>query len=89
MGARSQLGWLIRGGSATNATLQALSTDLRELQQKVVGLEASLQEMQRNHVRMNERQLDDYDRIRTAVGQATDDLVARVAAVDERVRGNS
>lgn len=85
MGARAQLGWMIRGGASTRAALDSLSNDLRELQQKVVGLETALHEAQRNQVRLGERQLDEFDSIRTAIASATDDLVDRVNAIDGRV----
>ena len=86
MSARSRLAWVVRGGPATNAALQSLSVDLRELQQKVVRLEDTLNELRRAHVRLTERQLDEFDSIRAAVAVATDDLVARVEAVDARSR---
>jgi len=86
MGARAQVAWLIRGGPATRATLDSLSVDLRELQQKVARLESALDDLRREQVRMSERQLDDLDAIRDAVAAATDDLVARINAIDDRTR---
>jgi hypothetical protein len=89
MGARSQAAWLIRGGAATRAALDSLSVDLRELQQKVVGLESVLAELRREQIRVSDRQLDDLDAIRATVAAATDDLVARVNAIDERTRSTT
>ena len=89
MGARAQVAWMIRGRSATLAGLESLSVDLRELQQKVAGLETILYDLRRDHLRLGERQLDEFDSVRAAVAKATDDLVARVDAVDERVRGSA
>jgi hypothetical protein len=66
-----------------------LSVDLRELQEKVEGLATVLYELRRDHLQVAERQLDEFDRVRAAVAAATDDLVARVDAVDERVRESS
>jgi hypothetical protein len=89
MALRAQLAWLLKGSSTTNSTLDALSLDLRELQQKVVGLEGSLEQMRRAQQQLGERQLDELDRIRGAVAAATDDLVERVNAVDARVQGSA
>jgi CelD/BcsL family acetyltransferase involved in cellulose biosynthesis len=89
MGARAQLGWMIRGATSTRATLDSLSVDLRELQTKVAGLEDVLHELRREHVRMAERQLDEFDAVRASVADATDDLMARVAAVDARTQARS
>jgi hypothetical protein len=86
MGARAQVAWLIRGGAATRATLDSLSVDLRELQQKVARLESTVDDLRREQVRLSERQLDDLDTIRGAVAAATDDLVARINAIDDRTR---
>lgn len=86
MGARSQLAWMIRGGASTRAALDSLSTDLRELQTKVERLETAVHDMRRE---LGERQLDEFDSIRSAVGAATDDLVARVEAIDRRTRTTS
>jgi outer membrane murein-binding lipoprotein Lpp len=86
MNPRAQLGWMLRGRAATHAALDTLSTDLRELQQKVVRLEDAINELRRDQGRLTERQLDDMDALRSSVAAATDDLVARVNAVDERTR---
>jgi hypothetical protein len=86
MGARAQFAWLIKGSAATRDALASLSVDLRELQQKVAGLEAAVHDIARAQAHMSERQLDEFDSIRAAVGVATDDLVARVQAVDARTR---
>jgi hypothetical protein len=89
MGARAQLAWMVKGRSATIAGLESLAVDLRELQQKVAGLETILYDLRRDHLRLGERQLDEFDSVRAAVAAATDDLVARVEAVDARVRASS
>lgn len=73
MGVRGRMARLIDGGASTNETLRrvdALTVELRALQDKVDALQAA--------------QLDDFDSIRQAVAVATDDLVARVQAIDER-----
>lgn len=77
MGVRRRLARMIDGGGPSNATLEvqraieALTVEVRALQTKVSALEV--------------RQLDEFDSIRDAVAVATDDLVARVQAVDARV----
>ena len=79
---------MIRGRSATLAALESLSLDLRALQQKVAGLEA----IRTTCVAISvgwAAQLDEFDSIRAAVAAATDDLVARVEAVDARAFGSS
>ena len=76
MGVRRRLARMIEGEGPPNATLEvqraieALTVEVRALQAKVTALEV--------------RQLDEFDAIREAVAAATDDLVARVNAVDAR-----
>ena len=89
MGARAQLGWMIRGGASTRAALDSLSLDLRELQQKVAGLEAAIHDLQRGQINLTGRQLDEFDAVRAAVAAATDDLMKRVQAMDARSRASS
>ena len=85
MGAiRSQVGWMLRGRTNTVRTLDALSQDLRDLQEKVVGLEQQLRELHLAQNALRERQLDEFDRVRAAVTDAVDDLATRIAAVDAR-----
>ncbi len=77
MGVRRRLARMIDGEGPANATLEvqraieALTVEVCALQTKVSALEV--------------RQLDEFDSIRDAVSVATDDLVARVQAVDARV----
>jgi prefoldin subunit 5 len=72
----------VRGGSA----VEALAADLRSLQRNVESLTATVDELRREQTRLSQRQLDDLDAIRAAVAAATDDLVARINAIDERTR---
>jgi predicted nucleic acid-binding Zn-ribbon protein len=81
---RSQVGWMLRGRANTVRTLDALSNDLRELQEKVAGLEQHLREIHLAQDALRERQLDEFDRVRAAVTDAVDDLATRIAAVDAR-----
>ena len=74
MGLRSQLSWLKSGQAATQATLEALTRDLQELQQKVEAMQPKIASMEA-------RQLDEFDKVRMAVAAATDDLMARVDAL--------
>ena len=75
MGVRSQLSWLINGRATTQSALESLSEDLRALQDKVAK-ELPL---------LRDRQLDEFDKVRAAVAQATDDLMARVDALRKQV----
>ena len=50
--------------------IEALTTEVRALQAKVTSIEVA--------------QLDEFDSIRESVAAATDDLTARVQAVDAR-----
>jgi outer membrane murein-binding lipoprotein Lpp len=84
-GLRSQLSWLLRGGSNTNATLASLTTDLQALQSKVAVIESAVHELQRGQAALGAKQLDEFDSVRTAVGAATDDLATRVAALHRQV----
>ena len=82
---RSQLAWLVRGRASTVRTLDALSVDLRALQQKVAGMEDRLRDLDVGQAALRERQLDEFDRVRAAVAAATDDLATRIAAVNAQV----
>ncbi len=88
-GFRAQIGWMVRGRSHTVGALDALSTDLRELQQKVAGLEAAIRDLQRSQRDLDARQLDEFDRVRAAVAAATDDLTARVEATQAQIRARA
>lgn len=85
MGARSQLSWLIKGRPATEATLQALTTDLQALQHKVAAIEAHVATLAKELPLLGDRQLDEFDKVRAAVAGATDDLMARVDALRQQV----
>ena len=89
MGARARLAWLVRGGPATNEALESLSVDMRALQQRVDELWAALSDLRRDLNGHGARQLDEFDTIRTAIAAATDDLAARVEAIDARTRSSS
>jgi hypothetical protein len=81
-GIRSQVGWLLRGHSNTARTLDALSVDLRALQEKVAAMELRLRDLDVGQTALRESQLDEFDRVREAVAAATDDLSARIAAAN-------
>jgi hypothetical protein len=51
----------------------------------VAAIELQLGELVRDHHGARERQLDQFDRLREAVAGATDDLAARIAALDARL----
>ena len=70
--------WLV--GSAGGA-----AADLRALQVKVADLDATVRSLDAAQARLGDRQLDEFDRVRTAVAAATDDLMARVTALADRV----
>lgn len=83
-GLRATFGWVLRGRDHTVPVLEALTRDLQELQAKVAALETALADLRNDQQLLGERQLDEFDRVRVAVGRATDDLTARVNAVLER-----
>jgi outer membrane murein-binding lipoprotein Lpp len=85
MGVRSQLSWLVKGGAATRSTLQSLTTDLQALQAKVAAMEAHVATLSKELPLLRDRQLDEFDKVRAAVASATDDLMARVAALRGQV----
>ncbi|MEO8266789.1 MAG: hypothetical protein ABI706_14905 [Ilumatobacteraceae bacterium] len=85
MGVRSQLSWLVKGRSATQATLQSLTTDLQALQGKVAAMETHVAALTKELPLLRDRQLDEFDKVRTAVAGATDDLMARVDALRQQV----
>jgi len=86
MGIRAQVGWTLRGRTHTVAALESLTSDLQALQTKVAGLEAALHDVQRGQHELGTRQLDEFDRVHTAVAAVTDDLIARVNATQAEVR---
>jgi len=83
---RARLGWIVRGRDHTVAALDTLTRDLQSLQQKVADLDRAIEDLRRGQVDLGARQLDEFDRVRAAVAQATDDLTARVVATQQRVR---
>lgn len=83
---RARLGWIVRGQHHTVTALDTLTRDLQALQQKVADLERAIDDVRRSQVDLDTRQLDEFDRVRAAVAQATDDLTARVVATQQRVR---
>ncbi len=85
MGVRSQLSWLVKGGAATHSTLQSLTTDLQALQAKVAAMEADVAALRKELPLLRDRQLDEFDKVRTAVAGATDDLMARVDALRQQI----
>ena len=82
MALRSQVGWIVRGRANTVRTLDALSVDLRALQEKVAAMELRLRDLDIGQAALRERQLDEFDKVRDAVAAATDDLSARIASLN-------
>jgi hypothetical protein len=85
MGVRSQLSWLVKGGAATSSTLQSLTADLQALQQKVAAIEVQVAALSKDVPLLRDQQLDEFDKVRAAVAAATDDLMARVDALRQRI----
>ena len=82
MGMRSSLGWMLHGRANTTATLDALSADLRALQQRVDQLTASIERDVRG---LRDQQLFEFDKVREVVIAATDDLSERIATLHREV----
>lgn len=78
MGVRSQLSWLVKGRTATQSTLESLTSALQDLQVKVAALQPQV-------AAIETRQLDQFDKLRDAVADATDDLMARVDALRQQI----
>jgi polyhydroxyalkanoate synthesis regulator phasin len=85
MGVRSQLSWLAKGRAATQSTLQSLTNDLQDLQRKVATIEDHLNSLSKELPLLRDRQFDEFDKVRSAVAGATDDLMARVDALRQQV----
>ena len=85
MGVRSQLSWLVKGRAATQSTLQSLTSDLQELQRKVAAIEEHVNSLSKELPLLRDRQYDEFDKVRSAVAGATDDLMARVDALRQQV----
>jgi polyhydroxyalkanoate synthesis regulator phasin len=85
MGVRSQLSWLVKGRATTQSTLQSLTTDLQELQRKVASIEDHIATLTKELPLLRDRQFDEFDKVRTAVAGATDDLMARVDALRQQI----
>lgn len=77
---------MLRGRQHVTSSLDSLSDDLRSLQQKVADIDASVDRLIRSQAALDERQLDELDQIRGSVAAATDDLAARMTAVEDRAR---
>ena len=85
MGVRSQLSWLVRGRAATQSTLQSLTSDLQALQRQVAAIEEHVNSLSKELPLLRDRQYDEFDKVRSAVAGATDDLMARVDALRQQV----
>ena len=85
MGVRSQLSWLVKGRAATQSTLQSLTADLQELQRKVEAIEERVNSLSKELPLLRDRQYDEFDKVRSAVAGATNDLMARVDALRQQV----
>ena len=85
MGVRSQLSWLVKGRADTQSTLQSLTSDLQELQRKVAAIEEHVNSLSKEIPLLRDRQYDEFDKVRSAVAGATNDLMARVDALREQV----
>jgi polyhydroxyalkanoate synthesis regulator phasin len=85
MGVRSQLSWLVKGRAATQSTLQSLTADLQELQRQVAVIEEHVNSLSKELPLLRDRQYDEFDKVRSAVAGATDDLMARVDALRQQV----
>ena len=84
MGVRSQLSWLVKGRAATHSTLQSLTSDLQALQRKVAEIEDHVSTLSKELPLLRDRQYDEFDKVRSAVAGATDDLTARVDALRQQ-----
>ena len=89
MSLRSQLSWMVRGQRHVTSSIDSLSADLRSLQQQVADLSTAVDQLASSQAALDDRQLDELDRIRGAVAAATDDLAARMTAVEERARSRA
>jgi outer membrane murein-binding lipoprotein Lpp len=85
MGVRSQLSWLVKGRADTQSTLQSLTSDLQELQRKVAAIEEHVNSLSKEIPLLRDRQYDEFDKVRSAVAGATNDLMARVDALRQQV----
>ena len=85
MGVRSQLSWLVKGRAATQSTLQSLTSDLQELQRQVAAIEEHVNSLSKELPLLRDRQYDEFDKVRSAVAGATNDLMARVDALRQQV----
>lgn len=80
---------MLRGQRHVTSSLDALSADLRALQHKVDDLGEAVARLTAAQASLDDRQLDELDRIRAVVADATDDLAARMAAVEARARSGA
>lgn len=74
MGVRSQLSWLRKSQAETQV-----------LRQQVATIQEQLASLTKEVALLRDRQLDEFDKVRAAVAGATDDLIARVDALRQRV----
>ena len=88
---KSQLSWLLRGGSRTNAALNSYADDLRALQLKVALIDEALQSLQSasndraGHLGAQIKQMDtEVAHLKAHLRTAVDDLGDRIGFVAER-----
>ena len=78
MGLKAQLGWLRNGPERTNAALEALGVELRELQTKVQLLGDAVE-------RLESGSGSSIEAMREQLRAVTDDLGDRVGAITARL----
>ena len=92
MGVKTQLGWLVKGGSRTNNALSRYAEDLRALQHKVARIDAELQALQATTTHQIRHVGDRAEHTQTEVlalqvqlRTVVDDLGDRVGSLTERL----
>ena len=84
MGVRSQLSWLVKGRAATQSTLAVTHHRPAGAAAQGRGID-DCNSLSKELPLLATRQLDEFDKVRTAVAGATDDLMARVDALRQQV----
>ena len=75
----------MKGRAGTQSALQSLTSDLQELQRKVAAIEEHVNSLSKEIPLLRDRQYDEFDKVRSAVAGATNDLMARVDALRQQV----
>ena len=85
MSLKDQAAWMLKGGKTTDAALQQLGADLRDLQQKVDQISSAVDRLSADLAGTNRADIERLDatvtQMRSQLREVTDDLGDRIGSV--------